>query len=384
MKVVFITSFFGETYGGAEISMGLLARHLRERGLEVQVITTRKLGSSNKNIIQIPHTSWLPKRALIFGGNTVTDLFLAHNMLRCFEDLNPDILHVQDTYILPAAIWIARRLRLPVIVTIRNSVMDWVCNHIAPFPVSELLKKRTRTIVRALKQTNAIISVSEYVKKELTSVNISSREIYPIYNLIPPWNVEDSRKSRDFSTIVLLAPSRLAKKGTDVIIRAISRVVRRNKDLKLIIVGDGPERKSLERLTQKLGLIDFVKFLGKVPYKSMLNLYINSDIVLLLSILPESFSRVLLEAMYVGRAIIATNIGGNPEAVIHGYNGLLVPPNDVEMTSKAILTLIESDELRKSMEKSGRQLAKEKFDPDRLVSKTIELYYNVVGCKNQA
>lgn len=381
MKVVFITSFFGETYGGAEISMGLLACQLREKGHEIQVITTRKSRSTNKNTIQIPNTSWLPKRALIIGGNIVTDLYLAHNMLRCIEDLNPDILHVQDTYILPAAILIARRLRFPVIVTVRNNVIDWVYDLIYPFPISELLKRRNMTIVRALKQSSAIISVSEYIKKELISVNIRSRDIYPIYNLMPPWNVENSRKSRDSSTIVLFAPCRLSReKGIDVLIRAISKVVQRNKDLKLLIAGDGPERKSLEKLTQKLGLTDLVRFLGKMPNKDMLSLYLNSDIVLLLSIHPECFSRVLLETLYVGRPIIATNIGGNPEAVIHGFNGLLVPPKDVEETSKAILTLIENDELRNSMEKNGKRLAKEKFDPDRLVSKTIELY-NVVGSK---
>ena len=180
---------------------------------------------------------------------------------------------------------------------------------------------------------------------------------------------------------VLFAPCRRTReKGLDVLIRATSKVVQRNKDLKLIIAGDGPERKSLERLTQKLGLTDFVRFLGKMPNKNMLSLYLSSDIVLLLSIHPDCFSRVLLETLCVGRPIIATNIGGNPEAVIHGFNGLLVPPKDVEETSKAILTLIENEELRNSMGKNGKRLAKEKFDPDRLVSKTIELY-NVVGSK---
>lgn len=383
MKVVFVTSFFGTTYGGAEVSMGLLARNLREKECEIQIITTRKSRFSNMNIIQIPYTSWLPKRALIFGGNRATDLFLAHNMLKCIEDLNPDILHVQDTYVLPAAILIARRLRLPVIVTVRNNVLDGVLDLIFPFPISEAVKIRNRTIIMALNQTNAIISVSEYIKKELVSVNISSRNIYPIYNLIPPWNIENNRKSSDSSTVVLFAPCRLAReKGIDVLIRAINKVVERNKDLKLIIAGDGPERKPLEKLTQKLGLTNFVRFLGKIPNKHMLSLYLSSDIVLSLSIHPECFSRVILETIFVGRAIIATNTGGNPEAVIHGFNGLLVPPNDIEETSSAILSLIDNDKLRRSMGKNGKRLAKEKFDPDRLVSKTMELY-NVVGRKSR-
>jgi glycosyltransferase involved in cell wall biosynthesis len=116
----------------------------------------------------------------------------------------------------------------------------------------------------------------------------------------------------------------------------------------LAIAGDGPERGTLERRVGELGLDGCVRFLGSVPRETVLRLFRAADV----SVLPsawENFPHTVVEALAVGCPVIATAVGGVPEVVRDGENGLLVTPNDAAALSAAIARYFSDAELRERL-----------------------------------
>jgi glycosyltransferase involved in cell wall biosynthesis len=113
----------------------------------------------------------------------------------------------------------------------------------------------------------------------------------------------------------------------------------------LVVAGDGPERAGLERRAGELGLDGRVRFLGSVPRDTVLRLFRAADA----SILPsawENFPHTVVEALAVGCPVIATAVGGVPEVVVDGENGLLVPSGDAGALATAIARFFSDDQLR--------------------------------------
>ena len=130
-------------------------------------------------------------------------------------------------------------------------------------------------------------------------------------------------------------------KALEVGLRAIADV----PDVNLVIAGDGPDRATLEQLAQTLGARDRVRFLGSVGREDVLRLFRASD-ASLLSSAWENFPHTVVEALAVGCPVIATSVGGVPEVVRDGENGLLVPPGDAEALAGAIRRFFSDPELR--------------------------------------
>jgi glycosyltransferase involved in cell wall biosynthesis len=148
----------------------------------------------------------------------------------------------------------------------------------------------------------------------------------------------------------------------------------KDSNIKLIIAGNGIELQHLKHLVATYKLEHSVSFTGKVSEIELIKLYKEADIVLLPSIFPDPAPLISMEAMYYGKPLIASNIGGIPESVNHGVNGFLVPPNDPKKTANAILELVNNPGLRYHMGKKGREEFEKKFSNDELISRTLKLY----------
>jgi glycosyltransferase involved in cell wall biosynthesis len=115
-------------------------------------------------------------------------------------------------------------------------------------------------------------------------------------------------------------------------------------DVGLTVAGDGPDRALLERRSSELGLDNRVRFLGSVPRETVLRLFRAADA----SLLPsrwENFPHTVVESLAVGCPVIATAVGGVPEVVEDGRNGLLVPPGDAKALAAAISRFFSDEEL---------------------------------------
>jgi len=133
----------------------------------------------------------------------------------------------------------------------------------------------------------------------------------------------------------------MAAKALDVALAAVAVV----PEVTLVIVGDGPDRAALERQRDDLGLGDRVRFLGGLSRAGVLRVFRAADAVLLSS-RWENFPHVIVEALAVGTPVIASAVGGVPEVVCDGENGLLVPAGDPEALAAAIRRLFGDDALR--------------------------------------
>jgi glycosyltransferase involved in cell wall biosynthesis len=116
------------------------------------------------------------------------------------------------------------------------------------------------------------------------------------------------------------------------LIRAMAHL----KDGSLVIIGDGPQRRKLESLSKRLELNDRVFFTGWISDRSKIFDYLKQSTVFVLPSLSEGRPRVLVEAMACGLPVVATDVGGVPEVVADGVNGLLVPPRDEKALAEAI------------------------------------------------
>jgi glycosyltransferase involved in cell wall biosynthesis len=156
---------------------------------------------------------------------------------------------------------------------------------------------------------------------------------------------EELRAELELTGPTLAFAGRLGpQKALGVALEALAGV----PDVTLAIAGDGPDREQLEARARELGLGSRARFLGSVPRDAVLRLFRAADAAVLSSAW-ENLPHTVLEALAVGSPVIATAVGGVPEIVHEGENGLLVPPNDPVALAGAIRRLFADDDLRRRL-----------------------------------
>jgi len=159
------------------------------------------------------------------------------------------------------------------------------------------------------------------------------------------------------ASYILLAVSRLVNwKHVDRSVRALADVIKEFPDVELIIVGDGPERKPLQRLAEDLGISKHVRFEGGIPHEQIPKYLAAADIFLSF----YDWSNVgnpLLEAMAAGKCIVTLNVGDTGRFVINGDNGILIEPNNLHEIPHVIVELLRNNALRLRLGQTAREFA---------------------------
>ncbi len=193
-------------------------------------------------------------------------------------------------------------------------------------------------------------------------------------------NREQSRKELGLTQndFVIITVARLEKiKGIEYLIGAIRNFQFSIFNFQLLIVGDGKERKNLENLAQKLGVGDRVRFLGQVPNDKVPQILAAGDCFVLPS-LKEGFGIVILEAMAAGLPVIATNVGGIPDIIQDGNNGILIEPANSQAIANAIKQIIgQKDLTSKIIANSWNSLSQ--YDWDNIANKVFELAKHLIA-----
>jgi glycosyltransferase involved in cell wall biosynthesis len=148
----------------------------------------------------------------------------------------------------------------------------------------------------------------------------------------------------------------LKRKGVDVLIRALVGLKSEHPKVKLHIVGAGIALSYLKALSVQEGIERDVVFWGQADYSSIPKFYGGADICVFPSRL-EAFGIAILEAMASGKPIVASNVGGIPEIISDGKNGILVEPNDPEALSKAIVMVYQDNALMKRLSANALETA---------------------------
>ncbi|HET9630699.1 MAG TPA: glycosyltransferase, partial [Novosphingobium sp.] len=157
----------------------------------------------------------------------------------------------------------------------------------------------------------------------------------------------------DAGEVRLISVGRLSpEKGQTCLLEAFA-MASRNARATLTVVGHGPLAADLKARAENLGIADRVRFTGRLGTTETLAEIAAADALVLPSFM-EGLPVVLIEALALGRPVIASQVAGIPEAVVHGHNGLLVPPLDVASLAEAMENLIDSPALRRQLAANAR------------------------------
>jgi lipopolysaccharide heptosyltransferase II len=166
-------------------------------------------------------------------------------------------------------------------------------------------------------------------------------------------------------------------KGHVYFLKAMSRVVRSFPFMKIWIIGDAPQNKQsykeeLEVLVRRLGLSNYVEFLGS--RKDVPDLIAKMNLLVLSTVTEEAFGRVILEAQAVGTPVVATRVGGVVDIIEDRVNGILVSPKDPEGMAYAITEVLKDSSLAKKLIENGRRSVEKKFTLEIMAEKTLRVY----------
>lgn len=241
-------------------------------------------------------------------------------------DWKPDLIHSHYLFNLPIAVAIKKKYHIPIVATEHWSVLE-----------SKRKLKYVKVLSKYYKYSDSIISVSRHLASAIKRV--SGAETTVIYNMVADDffvpKVTECKFTNGRTRVKFASVGNLVNlKGYDILISAFKKAQENGCQIELNIIGDGPERKNLERMVASLDLEDNVIFHGKKGKNEVISLLCQSD-CFVLSSRSETFGVVYAEAMAVGIPVIATDCGG-PSEFIDANHGMLVPVEDINALAEAM------------------------------------------------
>ena len=246
-----------------------------------------------------------------------------------------------------------------------------------------------------LSQADMIIAISENIKKSLERIKIPApkiRVIPPAIDTVvfnPSTSGKEIREKLEIDKtdkVTLFVGNLTTTKGIDILLEAMKDVIHRFPEVKLLMTSEMPHKdyekrkQEIEFKIEHFGLRNNVIRFGII--KNMAELMAASDILVapfLNTYGPIDYPLAVLEAMSIGKPVIATNIGGLPEIIKHQRNGMLVEPNNVDELVAAILHILNNKEEAENMGKEGTKMILEKFRSEIVVDKLEEIYEEVIS-----
>lgn len=221
--------------------------------------------------------------------------------------------------------------------------------------------------------SNCIVVLANLIKDQLIK-NYTLKKIEVLYNPCP--DVTNEHKTSKTKTI-LFAATLSKNKGYLDLITAFSEISHNHLDWITIFAGNGEIEKGLS-LSKKLGIHHQVVFTGWISGKEKDKLFQEASIFCLPSY-NEGFPMAVLDAFAYGLPVITTPVGGLPDVMIDGYNGLIFTPGDISTLSDKILELICNEELRNKLSKASVNLSKNEFSLKKITMQLDQIYNNLVS-----
>lgn len=334
--------------GGTEIQTLNLVRALIQGGHQV---TTACYFEHTENMVKLYEDAG--SKVVLFSkegvrlGGVKGILFLLKNLWKIKLSFKPDVVHVQ--YMAPGAIPIIL-LKLMVqknIVATAHTNADVYgvkAMKLLKFLQSHVLRAFTCITLRAEK--NFFGSCSLF---DPSIQRIPAHAHYTIYNALPSYIQIANKKRENKDIITIGVVSRLEHiKGMDLVVPAFAKVYEKNKNIRLLVVGDGSLRHQMEEDASRSHLCKIIEFAGMQQQRDLQSYYDKIDVLLMPS-RSEGFGLTAIEGMARGCVLVASNTGGLPEVVREGYVGLLHQPESVDDLANKICSLIENPKLLEQM-----------------------------------
>ena len=360
MKVVHLEAGT-HLYGGA-LQVLLLGEGLARWGVEGLLVAPE--GSA---ILGEARSRKLPARGIPMEGEL--DLPFLPRFRRLLRAEKPDLVHLHsrrgaDTLGALAARWAG----VPVVLSRR------VDNPEPPWAV--------RGKYRLYDQ---VITISEAIRRVLVGQGVPEAEVHCVHSAIEPGAYQRPCDREAFRIlfglppgvpVVGMAAQFIARKGHRVLLAALPAVLREHPDVRFLLLGEGPLKGEVEGQIHRAGLEGSVLLPG---YRPDLPDFLACLDVLVHPATMEGLGVILLQAGAAGVPVVASSVGGIPEAVGDGETGILVPPGDSSALADALLSLLSDPERRRRMAKAGRERIRTRFSPEVMVEGNLAVYRKVLA-----
>jgi L-malate glycosyltransferase len=297
---------------------------------------------------------------------------MASKLVRFIRQQHVDLVH---TFFESSDIWAGTISRIATSVPVISSRRD----------MGILRQSKHRVLYRLLSNCpHRVIAVSEQVRQFVISTDKTpARKVITIYNgltlpesIAPPARaaIRQSLGVSPDCTLVMTVGNIRRVKGFDLLIQAASAICQANLQVKFVVVGGVNEEDHYRQLLEMVSvstLQDRFQFLGESHDVSSL---LQAADIFVLPSRNEGFSNALIEAMAAGVPCVATDVGGNAEAIVEGVDGFIVPPENVEILAEKLKVLIECPELAARMGASSRERVKQVFTHQAMMSKLLNVY----------
>ncbi len=235
---------------------------------------------------------------------------------------------------------------------------------------------------------DGVVTVCDAVKRKMSELKwFPEDKIFTIYNGVDldTFKYQDSAEIKknfginaDHIVVGMIANFR-AVKGIKYFIEAASKITKYNSKVDFLIVGEdmyepGYTKRDLEFTAKEKGIFEKCHFLGRID--DIHNIISIFDIAIVPS-LTEGFSNVILEYMASAKPVVATDVGGNREAVIHGVTGLLVPPKDSDAIAEAVISIMKDNKFGERLGNNGRIRVERSFSLEMMIKKYEEFFEKV-------
>jgi len=370
MRINIVTSIFPPEIGGPATYSFEIRKRLSDRGHRLRIITASGAAQPGDEVLVVSKPN--------LGFNYLT-FFWHHLLMIChiFKAAKDyDLIYTQGSvYYALDSLVAAKLLRKPIAMRfVGDASWEAASNRRLTNKYLEDFLKSPEGGIRI----KYLISLQRFVFNSVDKIIVPSeflRDILLNYYHVQPDKVKvvyNSIDLDDYSDLskevlpgknghLLITVGRLARhKAVDGIIRAVKELAGEYPNIKLWVVGEGPEKGNLEALATELNIRDRVDFLGQRAHSEVLSLLKQSDLFVLNSVY-EGLPHVVIEAMACRVPVIATNIKGTGEVVIDGKTGLLVTPGDIGELKDKLAQLIQSDDLRNRLVANALALVKQKF-----------------------
>jgi len=265
----------------------------------------------------------------------------------------------------------------PVLITLYGAEL-WPCikkgSKIMKWMISYALNRAEKVVAISDATCNAGKEISGRKDIEIIPDGIDTETFNPKID------GEEIRKRHGVNGFLIFSSGRMVeRKGFKYLIEAMLFILKEFPNAKLIIGGDGPERKNLEELAEKLKIKDKVIFPGFIPEEDFPKYMKAADVFVLPSIVDsrgdtEGSATILLEAMACETPVVGTKVGGIPYAIKDNVGGFLVEQKNSRQLADKIIVLLSDERLRRKLGKIGRKYVEEKFSINKIAEKYIEIF----------
>jgi len=316
---------------------------------------------------------------------------LAKRIADVIEEEKPDVLHAHSPALNGlAALQAAKKFNLPVVYECRAFWEDAAVDH----GTSKEMGLRYR-VTRALeskvfREATAVTTICEGLRQDIVDRGIPAEKVTVIPNAvdIEHFNVGEQANPEmqdklglSGKTVLGFIGSFYAYEGIPLLLEAMPNMVASNPDLRLLLVGGGPQEELIKSKVVELGLQDVVVMTGRVPHSEVQDYYNLVDVF----IYPRLSMRLTdlvtplkpLEAMAQGKLVIASNVGGHQELISHGENGSLFQADNPNELASAVLALLGGKESWSVMRANGRKFVEDERNWANSVSRYQKIYRDI-------